>query len=275
MVQQVRFPASPGDTVHGVLHLQSRHAQLSAISPDDRLLPPSGAAVRHHGDDRQPHVQDESATNGFCVISADNDDNFRRDKYTVSSRNNLDVEGIHVSGLVWQLDDYTQTALTSIALPSTAPTLSQWVTAGVHHLADHRGSRPTPSAVRFRQVQLGMGLYDPPAWRTEPNIQDLRDLRDLKDRWAPRDRRARKAPRDPPARQERKVRRASPVLKVRPVRKVRRDLREKAWVRGSMLVLAAGTPPPAGYTYVGKYALLPGLQNPPQGPLVMFVYRKN
>jgi hypothetical protein len=44
---------------------------------------------------------------------------------------------------------------------------------------------------------------------------------------------------------------------------------------GSMLVLAAGTPPPAGYTYVGKYTLLPALQNPPQGPLVMHLYRKN
>ncbi len=42
-----------------------------------------------------------------------------------------------------------------------------------------------------------------------------------------------------------------------------------------MLVLAAGTPPPAGYTYVGKYTLLPGLQDLQQGALVMLVYRKN
>jgi hypothetical protein len=42
-----------------------------------------------------------------------------------------------------------------------------------------------------------------------------------------------------------------------------------------MLVLAEGTPPPTGYTYVGKYNLLPGLQDLPQGALKMVVYRKN
>jgi hypothetical protein len=44
---------------------------------------------------------------------------------------------------------------------------------------------------------------------------------------------------------------------------------------GSMLVLSGRHTTAAGYTYVGKYSLLPALQNPPQGPLVMHLYRKN
>jgi hypothetical protein len=47
-------------------------------------------------------------------------------------------------------------------------------------------------------------------------------------------------------------------------------------IAGSVLLLAEGTPAPAGYTYVGKYKLLPALlQNPLPPPLTVFVYRKN
>lgn len=46
-------------------------------------------------------------------------------------------------------------------------------------------------------------------------------------------------------------------------------------ISGSLLMLAANAPAPAGYTYVGKYTMLPALQNPQVLPLTLFIYRKN
>jgi hypothetical protein len=47
-------------------------------------------------------------------------------------------------------------------------------------------------------------------------------------------------------------------------------------ISGSFLMVVEGTPAPAGYTYVGKYKLLPALlQNPLPPPVTVFVYRKN
>ena len=49
------------------------------------------------------------------------------DVYLVRSNNNLPLSGsAGVGGISWQLDDYTATALSSDALPVTAPILSQW-----------------------------------------------------------------------------------------------------------------------------------------------------
>jgi hypothetical protein len=49
------------------------------------------------------------------------------DYYTVTSYNNLQLNnGVLVDRLHWQLDDYPGTALSSDALPLTAPDLSKW-----------------------------------------------------------------------------------------------------------------------------------------------------
>jgi hypothetical protein len=50
-----------------------------------------------------------------------------RDNYLIGSSNNLPLDnGVQVNGISWQLDDYGGTALSSTALPTTAPVLSDW-----------------------------------------------------------------------------------------------------------------------------------------------------
>jgi hypothetical protein len=49
------------------------------------------------------------------------------DNYLLRSYNNLPLSnGVLVTHIAWQLDDFTQTALDSAALPTTPPTLSDW-----------------------------------------------------------------------------------------------------------------------------------------------------
>jgi hypothetical protein len=49
------------------------------------------------------------------------------DSYGVTSYNNLTLDnGVSIDRLHWQLDDYSGTALSSDALPTTPPVLSQW-----------------------------------------------------------------------------------------------------------------------------------------------------
>ena len=61
----------------------------------------------------------------FLVEIADN--NGDRDNYLLRSVNNLPLaNGFPVDEIAWQLDDPTQTAVSSDALPTTAPRLADW-----------------------------------------------------------------------------------------------------------------------------------------------------
>ena len=52
------------------------------------------------------------------------------DSYFLSSYNNVPLHnGIYVNGISWQLTDYSGTALSSVALPTTPPVLEDWT----HH----------------------------------------------------------------------------------------------------------------------------------------------
>lgn len=54
-------------------------------------------------------------------------DNDGRDSYGFASYNNLPLpNGVEVQHISWQLDDYTAMALSSDALPLTAPLLGEW-----------------------------------------------------------------------------------------------------------------------------------------------------
>lgn len=49
------------------------------------------------------------------------------DQYVLISYNNLPIyDGVGLGNIGWQLDDYTHSALSSAALPTTAPVLSNW-----------------------------------------------------------------------------------------------------------------------------------------------------
>ncbi|MHC4656224.1 MAG: PEP-CTERM sorting domain-containing protein [Planctomycetota bacterium] len=52
---------------------------------------------------------------------------YGHDAYHVTSYNNLPLSnGVEINAIVWQLDDYTETALSSDSLPTTPPVLDDW-----------------------------------------------------------------------------------------------------------------------------------------------------
>jgi hypothetical protein len=62
------------------------------------------------------------------------------DNYAFRSYNNVPLfNGTLVDGIGWQLDDYTATALSSDALPATAPILSQWQANDLMLFGEHSG----------------------------------------------------------------------------------------------------------------------------------------
>ena len=54
-------------------------------------------------------------------------DYYGMDNYLFRSYRNLPVDDVPVEHISWQLDDYSQSALSSVALSATPPTPSQWV----------------------------------------------------------------------------------------------------------------------------------------------------
>lgn len=53
-------------------------------------------------------------------------DYYGQDNYSFGSYNNLPTKAVPVSYISWQLDDYTQSAVSSVALPTTPLQLSAW-----------------------------------------------------------------------------------------------------------------------------------------------------
>jgi hypothetical protein len=202
-------------------------------------------------------------------------DFFSSDYYLFQSYNNLDIELVPVHRVGLQFDDPTQTALTDIALPSTPPNLSQWSPSTewgffIHTTIESPDPPPNGSYFirgRFEQVQLGMGLYGgTPGPPGPPGPEGPMGPEGPVGSQGPA------GPAGAPGPQGLQgvpgaMGPAGPQGPVGP--------QGEGLVSGSMLLLAAGTPAPAGYTYVGKYTLLPALQNPPVAPLTVFIYRKN
>ena len=125
-----------------------------------------GEPVRSHGDDRQPDVQDESGKRRRCVsrrqlrlfrprlvrVLQPPPSGCRRHPCRLDL---LAAERLHPDGV------------DEAALPSTAPTLSQWGEKEVSIWNDHPGFPFYTHRGQFQEMQLGMGLYVPPAVETE------------------------------------------------------------------------------------------------------------
>jgi hypothetical protein len=272
-VQNSPFPIAVGTTFTG-------YYTYNLATPVTTFPPvPEVAYYNHLGEPYGFTVTIGSRTfrtnpaNGFSVFLADNYAFYDRDSYIVSSHLNHEVDGINVAWISWQLFDYTKTALTGLALPSTAPIVSHWGQQEFAIWNDHPGSPNYTIRGHVQGAQLGMGLYEPPG--SQPGIpgppgpegpmgpqgpvgpQGPAGLDGPEGTPGAVGPQGIAGPQGP----------AGPQGAAGP--------QGEGLGSGSMIVLAAGTPPPAGYTYVGKYSLLPALQNPPQGALVMHLYRKN
>jgi hypothetical protein len=198
-------------------------------------------------------------------------DYYNQDNFVFHSYNNLETDGIAVPFISWQLDDPTQTALTHVNLPSTPFDLSNWT--------QHAGFTISSfSSVlylirgRVEQVQLGTGLYVPPASGIPgppgpPGPEGPMGPEGPAGPQGPLGPAGATGPQGPQGV-------AGPMGPMGPQGPV--GPQGEGLISGSYLMLADEAPAPAGYTYVGKYKLLPALlQNPLPPPLTVFVYRKN
>lgn len=211
---------------------------------------------------------------GLYVYIADNFSEYfvNRDIYAIFSYGMPDVEGIPVTMMDWQLFDHGHTAFTSLALPSTAPMLSQW---DFNELRIGGENATVPHYTLFgqvQQVQLGNGLYVPPGGIGTPGPPGPP---------GPEGPAGSQGPAGPagfagPQGEQGPQGLPGPTGPTGPAGpQGSAGPQGESLVSGALVMLPVGTPAPAGYTYVGKYTMLPGLQNPPQGPMIVFVYRKN
>jgi hypothetical protein len=85
-------------------------------------------------------------TNVNFLVEVSNNNTLQSDNYLLYSYNNLPLSnGVLVDHILWQLDDSTGTALSSDALPLTAPDLSKWNSSYLY-IDSSRGGEFTISA---------------------------------------------------------------------------------------------------------------------------------
>jgi hypothetical protein len=193
-------------------------------------------------------------------------DLYGTDNFVFHSYNNVESSGLPVSMISWGTYDPTQTVLTNTDLPSGPLNLSQWGQFGL----SIAGQQFSPEWLDYQiggnieQMQLGMGLYVPPGAVPGPPGPP-----------GPQGPEGPMGPEGPqgPAGLTGPQGVAGPMGPVGPQGPA--GPQGEGLIAGSFLLLAEGTQAPTGYTYVGKYKLLPALQNPLPPPLTVFVYRKN
>ncbi len=119
---QVHF----GDTISGTYTYDSAifdSNPSSAVGDYEYSVPPAGIWLTAGGFDFRTN-----ATNVNFLVEILNDDGLLNvDAYLIRSYNNSPLYGnVLVDEISWQLDDSTGTALSSVALPLTAPDMSKW-----------------------------------------------------------------------------------------------------------------------------------------------------
>jgi hypothetical protein len=202
-------------------------------------------------------------------------DYFNQDNFVFYSYNNVNSDGIPLDFIGWQVDDHTHTAFTTTDLPSTPLNLQNWAQSNTAFFINSGFSNPSNPyysiSGRIEQMELGKGLYVPPATGI-PGPPGPPGPEGPMGPEGPQGPQGAVGPAGAPGPQGPQGV-AGPMGPAGPQGPA--GAQGEGLVSGSMLLLAAGTPAPAGYTYVGKYTLLPALQNPPIAPLTIFIYRKN
>ena len=98
---------------------------LTTVAGYEHFSPPYGITLYGGG-----FVFQTDPENVDFFVQIDNNHYGSEDGYFLSSENNLPLhDGIYVNGISWQLNDYSGTALSSVALPTTPPVLEDWT----HH----------------------------------------------------------------------------------------------------------------------------------------------
>jgi hypothetical protein len=190
----------------------------------------------------------------FWVSLADNA--YDLDNYLFQSYKNAPTEGATIDHISWQLDDPTQTALSSIALTSVPPDLSLWQQWFPFTIMGNNG------AFRLRGPITEIQLVDGPMTVSPPT--------------GPQGPPGPAGPEGPqgPAGDTGPMGPAGPMGPEGPQGPA--GAQGEGLFSGSMLMLAAGSAAPSGYTLVGTYDLSPsGDSRARSVALRVDVYRRN
>lgn len=125
---------SAGDIITGSYTYESTTHDKHSGDPIVGLYhfhrPPAGIFLTVGGFDFQTHPTDVD-----CYVDIINNDLSGQDFFTISSQCNLRLSnGEIVEWIAWQLNDNTGSALSSDALPTTAPFLDNWQSGNRLHL---------------------------------------------------------------------------------------------------------------------------------------------
>ncbi|MFZ0034905.1 MAG: hypothetical protein WAK60_07970 [Sedimentisphaerales bacterium] len=117
---------NPGDVITGWYTYESTTPDSNPTNPivGDyyHYSPPSGVSLTVGSFEFKT-----DPTNIYFHIGVENHEPSGNDSYWFSSNNNVPLSnGTLVDGITWQLDDPTGNALSSDALPTTAPFLEDW-----------------------------------------------------------------------------------------------------------------------------------------------------
>ena len=191
------------------------------------------------------------------------------DNYNLRSYNNLRTNDIPIEMIGFQLDDPTQTALTSTALTSTPPDLTRWEQwFGLEITGEVDGVPDSRFLIRgvIDQMQAGNGPILIPGPPGPPGPEGPTGPE------GPWGRGTGKGTTD---RRVRRAQAAGPLGPVGPAGPTGpRGLPGEGLFAGSLLMLDAGSAAPAGYTFVGTFDMV---SSDSRGRAVVRVdvYRKN
>jgi hypothetical protein len=197
---------------------------------------------------------------GYYFYISDNDHN-QTDVYMVSNTGPFNVDNIQIELMRWWLSDPTQNGGDERRPAIDSAVLSQFQHQEVLTMGASEGFYMYG---QVQEVQLGMGLYVPPFGEVD-SPEGPRGPAGWEGPTGPRGPAGAAGPAGTTG-AEGPQGIAGPAGPAGPQGAA--GPQGEGLGSGSMLVLAAGTPPPAGYTYVGKCALLRDLP-PAQGALVM------
>jgi hypothetical protein len=206
-------------------------------------------------------------------------DYYSQDNYHFLSYNNLDTDGVPVQMIDAQFDDFSQTALSNVSLPSTPLDLTKWTqTFGLNISAYVYYPDPSQPPVNYwmrgqiEQMELGVPSNCPPGGT--PGPQGPAGPEGPAGPMGPAGPQGAVGPQGIPGPQGP----AGPVGPMGPQGpqglQGPQGPQGEGLFAGSLLMLPAGSPAPAGYVHVGTYALLPVPQSA-SNVLKVDVYKKN
>jgi hypothetical protein len=209
-------------------------------------------------------------------------DYYNQDNFNFLSYVNDEVDGNRIETIGLQLDDYSQTALTSTALVAGAPDLTRWTQGWGFSLIGSDANYSTRFLIRGVMEQMQVGDNEPIYIPGPPGPQGPAGPQGPEGVQGPMGPQGPAGPQGPDGPQGLTGPQgpagpqgvpgaqgpAGPAGAQGPA-----GPKGEGLMAGALLMLGAGSPAPAGYQFVGTFNLVG--TNSPRSVLIVDVYRKN